>query len=308
MSGRALIVTGYDGSDQSRDALDLTRLLAPLLDAEVLVLSVLTYAPAEATYAVYERMLRDEETRLAAEARTALSDVSQVETVTIPGVSPPGELHDLAEGRGARLIVIGSTHRGPLGRVLPGTVADRLLAGAPCPIAVAPGGYREHDHSLESIAVAFDGSAESKLALTAGTALATAAGAKLALIAVANPHEALTVAPGAGGWAGMVTTAEGIEHERRRMQTAIDDALASIPDGVRGTGEVTVDIDPASVIVTASQAADLLLIGSRGYGPFRRVLLGGVSSAVIRKSACPVIVTPRSTVADEQEAGSDRYG
>ncbi len=210
-----------------------------------------------------------------------------VETVTIPGVSPTRELHDLAEGRGAGLIVVGSTHRGPLGRVLPGTVADRLLAGAPCPIAVAPNGYREQDHAFESIAVAYDGSAESKLALALATELATATGGSVALIVVADPHEALNVAPGAGGWAGMVSTAEGVEHERRRMQTLLDDALGSIPDGIPAAGEVTTDIDPASVILTASGDADLLLIGSRGYGPVKRVLLGGASSAVPARRPVP---------------------
>ncbi len=56
MSATGPIVCGFDGSDQSRDALALTRRLASTLGAEVVSLSVLTYAPAEATYAVYERM------------------------------------------------------------------------------------------------------------------------------------------------------------------------------------------------------------------------------------------------------------
>lgn len=308
MSESGAIVTGYDGSDQSRDALALTRLLAPLLDADVLALSVLTYALTEATYAVYERMFREEAKRLAAEARAGLGGVAKVETVMIPGASPPRELHDLAESRGAGLIVVGSTHRGPLGRVLPGTVADRLLAAAPCPIAIAPRGFAEGDHSLESIAVAYDGSAESKLAITLAAELATAVEAKVTLVAVANPHEALTAALGAGGWAGLATTEEGIEHERRRMQTAIDDALASIPDAVRATGEVVVDVDPVSVIVKASEGVDLLLMGSRGYGPLKRVLVGGVSSAVLREAACPVIVTPRPTVPEDEKAELDPDG
>jgi nucleotide-binding universal stress UspA family protein len=302
MSENGPIVCGFDGSDQAHDALALTRILAQLLDADALSLSVLTLAPTEATYAVYERMLREEEARLVTEAREGLRGVSDVETVAIPGASPPRELHDLAESRGARLIVIGSTHRGRLGRVLPGTVADRLVAGAPCPIAVAPRGYREVDHPPASIAVAYDGSAESKVALRLASELATAAGARVALIAVANPREALTVAPGASGWAGMVSTPEGIEKVRERMESAVGAAIESLPDAVRTNPEVTVDIDPASVIVAASQTADLLVIGSRGYGPFRRVLLGGVSSAVLREAACPVIVTPRSTAGELEDA------
>jgi nucleotide-binding universal stress UspA family protein len=36
-----------------------------------------------------------------------------------------------------------------------------------------------------------------------------------------------------------------------------------------------------------------MIMGSRGYGPLQAVLLGGVTHAVVRKAACPVIVLPR---------------
>ena len=38
---------------------------------------------------------------------------------------------------------------------------------------------------------------------------------------------------------------------------------------------------------------DVLFCGSRGYGPARRVLLGGVSSQLVRQARSPVIVVPR---------------
>jgi nucleotide-binding universal stress UspA family protein len=41
--------------------------------------------------------------------------------------------------------------------------------------------------------------------------------------------------------------------------------------------------------------ADLLVCGSRGCGPLRRVLLGGVSSRLLRRAACPLMVIPRGT-------------
>lgn len=294
MIGRRPIVVGYDGSEQARDGLALTYLLAQALEADVEVLSVLTYAPTEATWTEYGRMLRDEEARLAGEARAALLGLRGVETVMIPASSPARELHDRAEARGASLIAIGSTHRGRAGRILLGTVADRLLAGAPCPIAVAPSRYGAGEHSLGQIAVGYDGSAESEMALTAGVELAALAGGVVRLIVVANPHEAVTAVPMAGGWGGMVTTEEGVERQERRMQATLERALSSIEDGVGATGEVVVDLDPKSVILKVSEESDLLLMGSRGYGPLGRVLLGSVSSAVVREAACPVIVTPRS--------------
>ncbi|MBM3666012.1 MAG: universal stress protein [Actinobacteria bacterium] len=43
----------------------------------------------------------------------------------------------------------------------------------------------------------------------------------------------------------------------------------------------------------AGQGVDLLLLGSRGFGPLMRVLLGNVAARVISRTACPVMVVPR---------------
>jgi nucleotide-binding universal stress UspA family protein len=52
--------------------------------------------------------------------------------------------------------------------------------------------------------------------------------------------------------------------------------------------------DPAEVLVNRSRDLDLLVVGSRGYGPLRHALVGNVSWDVMRKAACPVLVVPRS--------------
>jgi nucleotide-binding universal stress UspA family protein len=51
--------------------------------------------------------------------------------------------------------------------------------------------------------------------------------------------------------------------------------------------------DPVEELAKRSEAADLLLTGSRGYGPMRAVLLGSVSGRLVREADCPVIVVPR---------------
>ncbi len=60
--------------------------------------------------------------------------------------------------------------------------------------------------------------------------------------------------------------------------------------------------EPAEVLLRQTDEARLLVVGSRGYGPLRRVLLGSVSSAVVAHAACPVIVVPRGS---GKEAGAD---
>ncbi len=73
--------------------------------------------------------------------------------------------------------------------------------------------------------------------------------------------------------------------------------LAAAASGCTTEGEIEEVLeegDPAEALAARSAGLDLLLLGSRGYGPLRRVLLGGVAGEVIRRASCPVVVTPRS--------------
>ena len=76
------------------------------------------------------------------------------------------------------------------------------------------------------------------------------------------------------------------------MRAAVAAAVADAPD-VR---DVRVDVEfgePEVSLVDLSRHLDLLVMGSRGYGPTRAVLLGGVSRRVSAEAACPVLIIPR---------------
>jgi nucleotide-binding universal stress UspA family protein len=68
--------------------------------------------------------------------------------------------------------------------------------------------------------------------------------------------------------------------------------VSALPSGVEIEQELHVD-DPADVLLRVSQHADVLVCGSRGYGPLRSLLLGGVSRRVVDAAHCPVLVLPR---------------
>jgi nucleotide-binding universal stress UspA family protein len=71
---------------------------------------------------------------------------------------------------------------------------------------------------------------------------------------------------------------------------------------------VSLDGDPEAVLAEQTKSVDLMIVGSRGYGPHRAVLLGSVSGRLVRDAACPVIVLPRSIEAPFEalfEAASD---
>src|SRR4029079_14386360 len=64
-----------------------------------------------------------------------------VECRGLTGTSAARALHEAARAEDAGLVVVGSTRQGAIGRVLPGSTADRLLHGSPCPIAIVPSGW-----------------------------------------------------------------------------------------------------------------------------------------------------------------------
>ena len=188
----------------------------------------------------------------------------------------------------ACLVVVGSSGRGRIGRVLPGSTAERMLHGGPCRRALAPHGYVRAP--LETIAVGFVDSPEGHAAPGAAHRLAARTGARLRVIAAVHPSSAFDAATAAGTPSRRGVALEG--HHRAAAEAALGRAIDALPAGVDIEFEVHVD-DPADVLVRVSEHADLLVCGSRGYGPVRSVLLGGVSRRLVNGAGCPVLVLAR---------------
>lgn len=108
-------------------------------------------------------------------------------------------LHELAESIDADLIVVGSTARGPIGRALAGTTAERLLHGGPCAVAIAPRGFRETERpGLHRIGVAYCTDPDSSAALAVAHEIARATGGLLDVISVFDrpAYENVRLRPG----------------------------------------------------------------------------------------------------------------
>ena len=205
-----------------------------------------------------------------------------VETRIVTDASAPRALHGLAREEQAGMIVVGSTGRGRSGRVLPGSTAERLLHGAPCPVALAPRGYVRAP--VDAIAVGFVDSPEGHAALAVAHMLAGRAGARLRVIAALDPTGGLSTTP---------PPSIGLDgRHRAAVEATLSAALGALPAGVEIERELHV-ADPADVLLAVSEHVGLLVCGSRGYGPLRSVLLGGVSRRLVDGAQCPVLVLPR---------------
>jgi nucleotide-binding universal stress UspA family protein len=296
-----VVVAGYDGRDESRDALALARLLVPALGAQLQVVAVLVHAPLEVEGPVYGRLVDDETERLQGEIREQLGE-QPARTLVVPAASGAGALHEVAEREHASLIVLGSTHRGALGRVLPGSVGERLLAAGPCAVAVAPRGFAGRAApALGTLGVAWSEGPESERALAFAVELAERAGSALRLLSVVEPlgHGAPASPAAVGAWSGLESTFRGAEEEEAgERERQLSGIAARLSPRLEASFEVLRGF-PAQRLIESSAGLDLLVLGSRGYGPLRRVLLGSVSSPVLRESECPVIVVPRAPSADD---------
>lgn len=279
------LLVAHDGRDGGRDALELARVLAaPDPDASALVVNVSVTGPLPMEYALLSAEEATDAEPLFEQAREALAGVA-VETRAYGGGSPAGILTTIAEGEGFDAIVVGSPHRGVFGRILLGSVAKSLLNGAPADVAVAPKGYAQAQHeTLADIAVGYDGTPEAKLALRRAEVLAKRSNARLKLLTVVKPPTAAPVmVPGA------YAPESPPQPDRVILEgvNSVDSTLAAEP--------VRLDGDPARQLMQACEEdpVDLLVLGSRGYGPLARVLLGSVSRKIVQDAPCPVLAVRR---------------
>jgi len=282
MSAAPVIVVGFDGLSQGVDALHLAQALA----AEDTELVVCCVYPRDVGDHGTTKAADDAERRLRV-ARELLTDFPRARFSVRPASSPAAGLHEEAEESGAGLLVVGSSHRGPVGRVIPGSVTRQALHAAPCPVAVAPLWLQSADDvSFEEIGVAYDGGAPSKTALKGAARLAREHGGHLRLVSVVEQ-------PGADWASAWVWPPPADGAVRAALEVDARKALERLAADVPGSVEI-IDGAPAHELALASARLSLLVVGSRGYGPIRRTLLGTVSGRLAEWAACPIVVVPRA--------------
>ncbi len=302
----AKVIVGFDGSDESRDALRLGKELVAVGGAELCVAVVLPRGRAPFEEAILRTPISEQlDEQLYEEVSRELDGTGFTPARLdggLSGRSAARALYEYARDSGADLIVVGSAHRGKLGRVFPGSVGESLLRGAPCAVAIAPRGLARGKHpSIGLIGVAYDGTDEAKLALAEAERLAEALEAELRVITVVPQVPALSVQG--------PKLEEIHEALRREYGDVLEKGVATL-SGETTAEPVLEEGDPAAVLADQGVELDLIVIGSRGYGPLRGALAGAVSAEVMRAAPCPVVVTPRGsgtaqTAAQSAAAGAD---
>jgi nucleotide-binding universal stress UspA family protein len=271
------VFIGVDGSPTGRDAITLATALAEP-DARLTLAHVYGGALTPGRVA-FDPTVRGDCDRLLEAEREAAGVSAELVSIFAPSVGRG--LHALAEDRAADLLVVGSTSRGLAGRVLAGDDTRGALNGAPCAVAVAPRGYIARAGGFFRIGVGYDFSDESHAALAAARELAARDGSKISALYVVSLPTAGYMAPMPGTWG------EILEEDRKAAQEKV-----SSLDGVEATAVYGL---PGEELAAFGDRVDLLVVGSRNYGPMRRLILGSTSNRLARHARSPLLVLPRTT-------------
>ncbi len=206
-------------------------------------------------------------------------------------------------GDASSVLVIGSSHAGPLGRVSLGSVGEHLLHACSAPVALVPRGYRcAADTAVSRVTAAFAGDAQSADLVVAAAGLATRIGAPLRMASFAvRPAPPRTIAVGPHIEDAVVDEwVAHIEKEQRRVLELVA-ALPVVPrtdTAVIGRGH-----DWADALADVEWTdGDVLVVGSSTAGPLERVFLGSRASKIIRNAPVPVVALPRGAVEELADA------
>jgi nucleotide-binding universal stress UspA family protein len=284
------ILVAYDPRARDRAPVVFAVTLAELTGAQLIVASVQASAPVMGVFSgtALPFAVEPEDADLVSDCRPAIAELEpelrehqiSFECRRIDGTSAARSLLQAAGAADVALLVVGTGRHQRLG-----STAHRLLHGAPCPIAAVPHGWQRQP--IGTVAAAVASADDARDTVAAGQALARAAHAPLRDITVIRVTPAMYTETEAGTNIRPARDIEDVEGEHKALtERALRRAFPDADDVSAFVG------DPADVLIELSARFDVLVCGSRGYGPLRAVLLGSVSHKLVAEARCPVIVLP----------------
>lgn len=284
------IIVGVDGSDPSMEALRWAAYEARRRNADIRVVSCYTVPGYGSSVAVYPNAI-DIET-LEEGGNAVVGRALEVVAAIDPKLVVDGTVEMCAAVRGVTEaaesddeIVVGATgHTGFLDGLL-GSVTTGVIHRAHVPVIVVPSKPpAEVGDTMKKIVAGVDGSPGSLHALNWAYDEALLAGAELTVV-----H----------GWVyPYVGARTGVSEPRSQMQldamdelkTSLDSLGSRLSGGLVHIHPKLTEHAPAEALLEESTDADLVVVGSRGRGGLRSLLLGSVSRTVVHHAICPVAI------------------
>jgi nucleotide-binding universal stress UspA family protein len=285
------ILLAIDGSDDARAAWE-TLAEFPLPEPKTLVVvsvvtlphAVLDVPPVRA----FNEALREQGRRIVDDARVSLAPrFGDAEGWVLEG-DPRAEIIEAAERWNAHLVVVGARGLGAFSGFLLGSVSTAVVRHAACPVLVV----KRKLPALSSLVVAVDGAPHSVAAARFVAGLPLDRTSRVRLLAVVEPPR-YSLATAEMPSAPLIAA---FEEDVRVRQEELRGVLAGLEANLHGKGpavESAVVIgSPSQEILTAANepGVDLVVVGARGLGPIKRLVLGSVSERVVHHAPCAVLV------------------
>jgi nucleotide-binding universal stress UspA family protein len=288
--GLMRILLATDGSIDAKAAATYLEQFPLTPSSRVRIVSVteprVSRADLPALGAYYEALDADRE-RLLDETRSALTIPNTVETAVLRGVARDEIVREAHEW-GADLVVTGARGLGALDALLLGSVSLAVAHHANCAVLVVKGqGYR-----LRRLIVGIDGSEESMDAARFLTGLRLEAGHHVELVGAVEPVHFPSTAPFTLHEQLRAVVREIHAERRTVLAKAMNEVTPPLEAAGASVSRTVVEGHPAAVITTraALSGAGLVVVGARGLGGVKRLLLGSVSDSVLRAAECPVLI------------------
>ena len=282
---RVLVAT--DGSADARDAIEWL-LHAPLpADAHI---SVITAMPVPVAYEALKMAwseLRKQAGDVVEQARRRLADRWSDVTARVVDGDARRVILDAADDERTDLIVLGARGLGAIATFLLGSVSLGVARQAQCPVLICKGAPRP----IKSITVAVDGSDHARAALRFVCGLPLSPDVSLHLVSVAETLRFPSTAPAIIAPQLRAAMHDYETEARRRLDDVLAAAKAAVPQGTAvSTATAIGPLMPTILGEADKHASDLIVVGARGIGGVKRLVLGSVSEAVLRHATCPVLV------------------
>jgi nucleotide-binding universal stress UspA family protein len=298
------ILCPIDFSESSRHALRYAKALSSWYDAPLTVFHVCVDLPvfeigspfghsASTAAVVEEAQLAHRRVAVSQFANTEIGDAA-IDVVVSEGTDAKAEILKEAAAHEGTLIVIGTHGRSGIQHMLLGSVAEKVLRKALCPVLVVPPHAANVDEGaspvFKRIVCAVDFSTSSLLGLKLALALAQEADARLTLLhAIEFPHALREIVFSTDADVDRLHVAAEAEYLRRLR--------ALVPATARTYCTVTSHVGegkPAREIgrIATAEHADLIVMGVQGRGAVDLMVFGSNTNAVIRSATCPVLVVP----------------
>lgn len=294
-----------DFSEVSTKAEAYATALADHYDASLHLLHVDPPMPIMAPYGeipvdvrLFEEQREQALTDLAAAGDRARAKGVDTET-SVRGGQPAREILAVVEEQGADMLVIGTHGRGGVEHLLLGSVAEKLVRKAPCPVMVVPpASHPETGVLFSRILCPVDGSAASADAVAYALSLARETDGALTLLYVVEP------VPASGEFGAL-----DVEEYRRLGEAHARQVLdAAVAPDVRAWCHISEQIalgKPSERILDTARRehSDVIVMGVRGRGAIDLLAFGSTTNDVIRRAGCPVLaVHPKA--ADRRRVGT----